>query len=134
MKKLLLFVLLLTTALCSKSQEIQLDNSGYYDELMWGGITKYHLTNINALFANVKIDTCGYNPCQFLGNKDIKEFYIKNKIRRTYTEMSVDGNKIKSLKTIEHDANNPSEVKKYMLFYMQSKDLQRTTYYFYRYG
>jgi hypothetical protein len=133
MKKLLLFTLLVTTALCGKSQA-RLDDSGYYDELVWGGVSKYHLANINALFASVKIDTCGYNPCQFLGNKDIKEFYINHKIRRTYTEMSVDGNQIKSLKTTEHDENHPSDVKKYMLFYMQSKDLQRTTYYFYRYG
>jgi len=134
MKKLVLIVLLAITALCGKSQNTQLDNKGYYDELVWGGMTKYHLANINILFANVKIDTCGYNPCQFLGNEDIKNFYIRNKIRRTYTEMSVEGSKIKTLKTTEHDGNNPSDVKKYMLFYMQSKDLQRTTYYFYRYG
>lgn len=134
MKKLVLIVLLLTTSLYGKSQTSQLDDTGYYDELIWGGISKYHLSNINALFASIKIDTCGYDPCQFLGNKDIKNFYIKNKIRRTYTEMSVEGNKVKSLKTTEHDGNNTSEVKKYMLFYMQSKDLQRTTYYFYRYG
>jgi hypothetical protein len=134
MKKLLLFVLLLTASFHGKSQDLKLDNSGYYDELVWGGMSKYHLSNIEALFASAKIDTCGYNPCQFLGNKDIENFYIKNKIRRTYTEMSVEGNNIKLIKTTEHDGNHPSEVKKYMLFYMQSKDLQRTTYYFYRYG
>ena len=133
MKKIIFLLVLVLVTNYSFSQE-QLDKSGYYDELIWGGISKYHLENMKVLIDISKIDTCDYKLSQFMGNSDIKNYYIKNKIRRKYVEMSVDENKVKTIKITEHDTNNPSPVKEYMLFYMQSKDLLRTTYYIYRYG
>lgn len=132
MKNLLLFFTLLFSQI--SIAQISLKPSGYYGDLGYGINSEYHLSNIKSLLLRANLDTSEYELVEFITNSNIK--FLTETQNISICTMDVIESEILSFEKrfVNNKENNPKEKKIYVIFYFQSYDRKKTTYYFYRYG